>query len=97
MGKQPINIIDRNFYTKFKREYNRICKKLKKDCITQRDYDRNTNYYCLKILMRETGKPFGQLVRNVKRETIRIYMTEKQKKRFTKKALKLRLEGYSYP
>lgn len=96
MGRKII-YLPNEIYMEFQKEYDRICNDLDKSCITEREYNKYTNYCCLRTLEIRTGKSFGRLVLSIKRKPTRVYMTEKEKKKFTKKVLKLRLEGCSYP
>lgn len=96
MGKQPINIIDRNFYTKFKREHDRICRKLKKDSISQEDYDNYNNLVCRKVLRRELGETYNQILKKAGCKVNKRTFTKEESEELNKNILKLRLDGLSY-
>jgi len=96
MGRYQINIIDKNFYKKFKIEYNRICKKLGKDSISQRDWDKYNELLCRTVMKRELEETFNETVRKVGYKILKRSFSKEDSEKLNKKILRLRLDGKTY-
>jgi len=96
MGRYQINIIDKNFYKKFKIEYNRICKKLRKDSISQRDWDKYNELVCRKVIRRELGETFNITLKKTGCKINKRVFSKKESDQLNKNILRLRLDGRTY-
>lgn len=96
MGRNQMHIIDRNFYKKFKEEYNRICRKLKKEAISQRDWDRYNKLVCRTVMRRELGETFNRTLRYAGCKVLKRSFSKEESEELNRKILNLRLEGDSY-
>lgn len=96
MGMHQINIIDKNFYKKFKKEHDRICKKLKKDSISQEEYDKYNKLVCRKVLKRELGESYNQILKKAGCKVNKKTFTKEESVKLNEDILKLRLKGFAY-
>ena len=96
MGKHQINIIDKNFYQKFKIEYDRICKKLKKETISQKDWDKYNKLVCRTVIRRELDETFNETLKRAGCKVLKRNFSKEESEKLNKKILRLRLEGKTY-
>lgn len=83
-------------YNKFKEDYLRICKELNKEAISSREYDHYNNFMCRKVLYRELGKPFNEILKEVGLKPLREFITPDMSEEINKRILELRLQEKSY-
>jgi len=96
VGRYQMRIIDENFYNKFKNEYNRICRKLRKESISQRDWDKHNKLVCRRVIRRELNETFNQTVRKAGYRILKRSFTKEESEKLNKDILRLRLDGRTY-